>query len=97
MAQFDVYRMPDGYAIDCQSDLLSHLETRFVVPLNRPVGAPKPAERLNPSFTVENERMIMVTQFAGVVSVRSLRDKVTSLIEQEYVIKSALDMLISGY
>ena len=97
MAQFDVYRLPGGYAIDCQSDLLDHLGTRLVIPLNRPANAPKPADRLNPSFTVEGERVIMVTQFAGVVSVRSLDDKVMSLVEHAYVIKSALDMFVSGY
>jgi toxin CcdB len=97
VAQFDVYRVAGGYAIDCQSDLLSHLDTRLVVPLNHPDNAPKPADRLNPFFTVEGQSLVMVTQFAGVVSVKSLRDKVLSLTEHEYTIKSALDMLTSGY
>lgn len=34
MAKFDLYPAPDGgYWIDCQSDLLSGLNSRFVVPL----------------------------------------------------------------
>lgn len=34
MAKFDVYRLGDGVCVvDWQADLLSDLETRFVVPL----------------------------------------------------------------
>ena len=39
--------------IDCQSDLLEHLNTRFVVPLIAQEDAPKPAQRLNPLLTVD--------------------------------------------
>ena len=50
MARFDVHANPSGpgYLLDCQADLLSHLTTRFVVPLLPLDAAPKPAARLNP-------------------------------------------------
>lgn len=44
MAQFDVYRVRGNVLVlDCQSDLLSSLTSRFVVPLRGP--APPSRER----------------------------------------------------
>ena len=55
MARYDIFARVegDGYFLDCQADLLSHLNTRFVVPLLAPDIAPKPAGRLNPQFFVD--------------------------------------------
>lgn len=52
MAQFDVYRnrLEPGYLLDCQSDALSALTTRLVIPLLPPDYAPLPSRRLNPSL-----------------------------------------------
>lgn len=99
MAKFDVYRLRDdrSYLLDCQADLLSDLNTRFVVPL-LPVGeAPAPAARLNPIFDIHGEQYVMVTQFAAAVPASELRTKIMSLGEQAFTIGNALDMLISGY
>jgi toxin CcdB len=67
MARFDVYRGVGGadLLLDCQSDLLRDLNTRFVVPLMRRETAPQPARRLNPIFRIEDHDYVMVTQFAG--------------------------------
>lgn len=97
MAQFDVYRIGDGYVVDCQSNLMRHLATRLIIPLYPPDRAPKPADRLNPSFTLDGIELVLVTQFLGVVPLGALRDPAGSLAEHEYVIKSAIDMLVSGY
>lgn len=99
MAKCDVYRLQvsDGYVLDCQADLLSDLNTRFVVPL-LPVGeAPAPAARLNPIFDIHGEQYVMVTQFAATVPASELKTRVISLGEQDFIIGNALDMLISGY
>lgn len=99
MAKFDIYhqRGSSGFLLDCQADLLGHLNTRFVVPLMPEEAAPKPATRLNPIFIVNGQRMVMVTQFAAAVSAREIAEKVVSLVSEQDAINNALDMLISGF
>jgi toxin CcdB len=99
MARCDVYTRKDGpgFLLDCQADLLSGLNTRFVALLLPEAQAPKPAARLNPVFEIGGERVVMVTQFAAAVPVRELGEAVGSLVEREEDIVAALDMLISGF
>lgn len=98
MARFDVYRYPagEGLLLDCQADLLAHLNTRLVVPMLAPAQAPKPAGRLNPEFVVAGEPWVMVTQFAAAVEVRELGERVGSLAAHDREIIGALDLLITG-
>ena len=97
MAQFDVYTLSKGrLAIDCQSDLLSHLESRLVAPLVPMRAAPRPARRLNPIFEIEGVEHVMLTQFSGAIDRRQLGDVVTSLADRSFEITDALDVLISG-
>ncbi len=99
MAKFDVYRLPKGggYVVDCQSDLLSDLNTRFVVPLLPIADAPRPAARLNPLFAIEGEEHVMATQFSATVPTAELRTRILSLGDQGLAIGNALDMLITGF
>lgn len=98
MAQLDVFRTGNGeYVLDFQTDLLDYLNTRFVIPLANPNKGPKIAERLNPVFTIQGERMALYTQFAMTVPEDDLKDRITSLADQRYAVMDALDMLISGY
>lgn len=99
MAKFDVYRFRrrDGLVLDCQANLLSDLNTRFVVPLLPEPSAPRPAARLNPALMVGDRRLIMVTQFAATVPTRDLGERVASLLDQQDAIGNALDLLISGF
>lgn len=76
---------------------MADYDTRFTVPLRTPDRAPKAANRLNPSFRLQGQEVVMVTQFAGAVPRKLLREKVASLADHEYEIKTALDMLVSGY
>jgi toxin CcdB len=94
MAQFDVHRLAGGLVLDCQSDLLGHLASRFVVPLVRASEAPIPIGRLNPVFHIEGDKHVMVTQLSG--AVRTLGPVVGSLAERSFEITGALDVLISG-
>lgn len=99
MAKFDVYRQKnDGFfVLDCQTDLLSDLNTRLVVPL-LPLGqAPKPAARLNPVFDVHGAKVVMVTQFAASVPTLELGEIVQSLGSDHDAICAALDILIIGF
>lgn len=99
MARYDVYRQKRGgcLVLDCQADLLSDLNTRFVVPLLPMAEAPRPAVRLNPVFGIEGEQLVMVTQFAATMAVRELGDRLVSLAPEQDAIAAALDMLISGF
>jgi len=97
MAQFDVVRLKSGeWVIDCQSDLLEGINTRFVIPLRALGDAPPAHPRLVPIFEVAGERRVMATHFAASVPVSELGETIASLSAQQYDIKNALDMLLTG-
>lgn len=96
MAQFDVLRVTgDVLAIDCQSDFLGDLPTRFVVPLCPMDDIVLP--RLTPCFVVNGVSLTMVTPLARSIARRDILGTVASLAGHEYEIKAALDMLLSGF
>lgn len=96
MAQFDVYRVRGNVlVVDCQADLLRDLPTRFVVPL-RPAN-PNAPDRLIPVVEVEGKRLAVMTPLARSIAVRDIEGVVATLIAEEFRIKAALDMLISGF
>jgi toxin CcdB len=99
MARFDVHRLRsgDGLVLDCQADLLSHLQTRFVVPLMPPEHGPERAARLNPLFNVEGVALAMYTQYAGAMQKNELGSVITSINDHDTEILAAIDMLITGY
>ena len=97
MAQFDVRRTVDGgLVVDCQSDLLRHLDTRFVAPLLPVSEFEVVARRLNPIFTVEHADHVLYTQFAAAIPARQLSEVVTNLGDNSFVIIDALDVLLTG-
>lgn len=98
MARFDVYRPGDrpGYLLDCQTDLLSDLGTRFVVPLLLRETMPPAVSRLNPILNIAGESHVMATQLAASVPSRGLGRRVGSLREEADRIVGALDFLITG-
>ncbi len=99
MARFDVHRLRsgDGFVLDCQADLLAHLQSRFVVPLMPPEQGPQRAARLNPLFNVEGTELAMYTQYAGAMQKNELGPVVASLSDHDMEIVVAIDMLITGY
>ncbi|SFJ87517.1 toxin CcdB [Sphingomonas sp. NFR04] len=98
MAKFDVHRGGGGtLLLDCQNDLLQHLNTRLVVPLAKPEEAVQIDRRLTPVLEVEGAPRIMLTHFAAAVPLAELGARIGSVRDQEYVVAAALDMLISGY
>lgn len=97
MAQFDVYRLPGGaLAVDCQNDLLSILRTRLVVPLAPFEEAGNEVPRLHPEVEFEGRRWRFIADLATAVPARDLGKPQGSVASQEYPIKRALDLLISG-
>ena len=99
MARFDVYPNPsgDGYLLNVQSDLLSDLNTRLVVPLMSRSSAPKPAKRLNPTFEFNSETFVMMTQFMAAVPTGILKNSAGNLESEFEKIAAAIDMIMQGF
>ena len=99
MARFDIFKNEGeaGYLLDVQSDLLSGLNTRVIVPLLPRSSAPSPAQRLNPVFSIEGQELVMATQYMAAVPESELRSRVGSLAKKQDEISAALDMLFLGF
>ena len=96
MAQFDVHRVGLELVVDCQSNLLSELNTRVVVPLIPPERAPKKAGRFNPVFSVDGEELVLTTQFISSIERNQLGAVVVSLANHSFEITGAIDVLTGG-
>ena len=96
VAQFDVYRFAGGYAVDCQHDLHSGLDTRFVVPLAAARAIAIVKQRLNPVFDVDGQSLSMMTEFALTVDQRDLGKPIASLANRRYEVLGAIDVLVTG-
>lgn len=104
MAQFDVYINPNAatrnlipYLLDVQTDLLSDLGTRVVVPLVVVEEMGVVMKQLCPRFTLEGREVVMSTaELAGVPS-RSFGQPMASLQNQRAEIVAALDLLFTGF
>jgi toxin CcdB len=104
MAQFDVYRNTNPASrvrypllLDVQTDLLSGLNTRAVVPLC-PASSMKGRllGHLTPVLRVEGKPYVMVTtQLAGIAG-RQLGAKVAEVAALRQDIIATLDFLITG-
>jgi toxin CcdB len=92
-----VHRSPEGGLwLDCQSELLSHLQTRIVIPLYPPDQFPSPIARLNPTVTFKGEPIVVGTQYVSAVALRELGPTEGVLEAERYVIGNALDLLLHG-
>lgn len=98
MPQFDVFKLAGGtLVVDCQSDLLAGLNTRFVIPLQPLEEGGQVSQRLNPLLRVAGEELCLKTHFATTIETRRLGKAIDSVVGQDYVIKSAIDMLLFGF
>ncbi len=103
MAQFDVYRNPDGstrerfpFLLDVQSDLLRSLATRVVVPLGASDAKRPPVVGLMPVFEIDGRPVVMRTSEITGVARKAVGERVASLAGQRHEIVAALDVLVSG-
>lgn len=97
MGRFDVYKMGEGFALDCQADIHRQLKTRFVVPMRLSTGGYPAKRRLNPKFKLGENELVMITEFASTVFLAELGERVGSLDQHHPEIIDALDLLISGF
>lgn len=98
MAQFDVYevRSTGGLAVDVQSDLLSHLRTRLIIPLLEGEESDWPMRRLAPRLEVEGRKVTLGTPFMIGVPLSELNGPVGSLSSHNFEIMAAIDFLLTG-
>lgn len=104
MAQFDVYKNPNKetkkyipYLLDIQSDVLSGLTTRVVVPLILVTEVKNLLRHINPKFDVENKKLVMSTAELVAIPGSLLDEKICSLASRRYEILAAVDFAVTGY
>jgi toxin CcdB len=102
VAQYDVYEHPGErlraeypFIIDLQTDLLSSLDTRVIVPLRRAELLPA-IKRLNPSFTIDGINVVLVPTEIVAIRRSLLGPPVGSLGKEHFVITAALDLMLTG-
>ena len=102
---FDVYeslspRMRDQYpfVVDIQSDLLSTLATRMVVPLAlTSLHANELPRRLCPVFVVRKKNLMLVLFEAAPLDKRLMKKEIVSIRAHAHKIVDAMDAVLSGF
>ncbi len=101
MVRFDVYRptgLPARLAVDVQSDVLSDLDSRVVIPLRPFVpSAGEAVYKLMPVLDIEGENYLLVTTDIAMVPNRLLGRPITNIeAEHRDTITAAMDFLFQG-
>lgn len=105
MAQMTAYRNgnPDSVAdvpflVDVQSDLLSSLGTRVVIPCFRQGANEIPAlKRLTPILEIDGETCVLMTPQVAGIPTHQLQEPVGDLSPHRAEILGALDLLLTGF
>ena len=97
--QFCAYRLRRGHVVlDMQSDVLSHLKTRLVAPLVPEGGRDTAMTVLEPVLKLDGRRTILLVSEMITVPTKELAGPpVARFVDEDYVIRRALDMLFSGF
>lgn len=105
MARFDVYANPGRnqrsipYLLDVQSNVISGLATRVVVPL-RPLTSFSPATLppdLFPLIAIDGDDYVLDTPQLGAIPLSELKTRVASARENQFAIQAALDRVFGAY
>lgn len=83
--------------VDVQSDFLSSLQSRMVIPLLTSSKFFSALKDLNPQFEIFDEKFTLVTQELASVPVRLLGRSVENLAAFRDDITRALDILLTGF
>lgn len=99
MARFDVYANPDGngFLLDVQADLMSHLNSRLVIPLVSTAIAPTPIKVLNPIVQIEDAAYLLLTQQMAAVPIQILKRPVLNVNDRRDEVVAAIDLLLQGF
>lgn len=105
MARFDIFANPGRnhrnipYLIDVQSNVISGLATRIVVPLRPLIGfsaAALPPD-LFPIVAIDGKEFVLDTPQLGAIPSAELKNKIASGRESQFAIQTALDRVFGGY
>ncbi len=98
MAQFHVYRLPGGaLVLDLQTDFID-LGTRVAAPLIPVDQSPPSLPRLKPVLQIAGEDyMLHTAELAAIPARFCAGPPVADLSGQDYTIRTALDMVFSGF
>lgn len=100
MTQFDVYRRGRDtggfYLINVQSDLLSELETRLVIPAYARAIRKEHIARLNPLIQIAGEPHVLATQELAAISAKLLGEPTDNVAPARDRIIAAIDLLVTG-
>jgi toxin CcdB len=105
MARFDLYHNPGRnkaaipYLLDVQSNVISGLATRLVIPLRKLEGfsaAALPPD-LFPVIAMEGVECFLDTPQMGSIPVSELKHKAGSALEHQFAIQTALDRVFGAW
>ena len=102
MARFDIYANPGKnqksipFLIDVQSNVISGLASRIVIPLRASSYFNLPAD-LFPLIDVNGTSCVLDTPQLGAIPLRELKSKVGSAKSQQAEIQLALDRAFGAY
>lgn len=98
MAQFRVYRLAGSrLVLDLQTDLID-TGTRVVAPLLPIAESPKPIARLEPVLEIDGRLHVLHTaEMAAIPSSLIRGPSVADFSSRDYEIRTALDMVFSGF
>lgn len=105
MARFDIYRNPGKsklrfpYLLDVQSDFISGLATRVVIPLRAmdAFSSMNPPADLCPVIEVDGKDYFLDTPQLGAIPANELKEYVRSAQGSQFQIMAALDKVFGGY
>lgn len=104
MRQFDVYANPSKrtrkaypYILDIQSDVISDIATRIVVPLGRSADfKSEQLKKLTPTVEYEGQELLLLIPQVASIPTKILAHPLGSLSHLREEIVSALDFAITG-
>jgi len=99
--RFDVYKPPQpsraSFLVEVQSDFVSDLPTRMVIPLVLRENYRSPVKKLHPIFEIAGQLHVLLTHDVGSVQKKQLQRSVSSLMMYRDEITRALDLLFTGF
>ena len=104
MRQFDVYANPSKatrkaypFIVDIQSDIISDLATRIIVPLGRKADfKSEELKRLTPAIEYKGEELLLLVPQVASIPAKILKSPIGSLSHLREEIVAALDFAITG-
>lgn len=105
MARFSIYENTGEHAkntpflVDVQTDLLSGLDTRMVIPLRKAslYKKIKLPQDLIPIFSIKGDEFALETPKMAAVPSKILKKEIGSLKSQQHQIITAIDRLFHGF